>query len=495
MKTILNKSIIITFLIIFVFSCFSLTSCNRPDQQPECQHVDKNDNLLCDKCKTSFDDGKDKINTGFVDTIPLEELYKLIDACVPSEVTEDLRLPRGFDESLAFIYWYSSNQNAITNGGKVTRTYEDVEVTFRVEIKYSDAEIYEREVKTVVRGIKLKPLENKKVVFAYLYASDGYKGINEETLKYIDYINYSFGGVANGVATVKDSEALRKVLSYRSQGVRVGIALGGWGADGFSQAVRTAESRTKFAKSIIALLEEYQFDGVDIDWEYPCSSGGGITSHPSDKNNFTLFCQELYPMIKAYRSDAILSVAVAASNSSFDFAKLDKCVDYFNLMTYDHSIGSSNAFHHTSLYSGAYASTSVHSAVSKLISWGATPSKIIIGAAFYGRTASYTTKEQAKLGGALVKTLAETYSYTKIEEGIKSGKYIEMFDEEAQANYIIYTAPTITGRFITYAGVQSVTAKCNYIKTKDLAGMMFWEYTQDQNGNLILTIHNELKGE
>ena len=495
MKSILNKSIIIVLLLVFTFSCFSLTSCEKPTPQPECEHVDKNDDLLCDKCKESYDDGKDKTNVTIVDNISLEELYLLIDACVPAEVTEDITLPRGFDESLAFIYWYSSNQDAITNGGKVTQTYEDVEVTFRVEIKYSETEIYEREVKTVVKGIKLKPLTGKKVVFAYLYASDGYSGINEDSLKYVDYINYSFGGVANGVAIVKESEALRKVLSYRNQGVRVGLALGGWGADGFSQAVRTAESRTKFANSIIKLLREYQFDGIDIDWEYPCSSGGGITSHPSDKNNFTLFCQELYPMIKAYRSDAILSVAVAASNSSFDFAKLDKCVDYFNLMTYDHSIGDSTALHHTNLYSGTYAKTSADSAVTKLISWGASPSKIIIGAAFYGRTAAFTSKDQVKLGGLLFNTLSKTCSYTEIEANIQSGKYVEMFDEETQANYIIYTNPNTTGLFITYDGVQSVTAKCNYVKTKGLAGMMFWEYTQDKNGTLVETIYNELKEE
>ena len=145
---------IIIFLVVFAFCSISLTSCKRV-KEPECQHVDKDDNSLCDKCNEAFEDGKDKVNVGLVDKISLEELYVLIDNTIPKEVTEDIRLPRGFSESLAFIYWYSSNEDAITNGGKVTRTYEDVEVTFRVEIKYSETEIYEREVKTVVKGIKL----------------------------------------------------------------------------------------------------------------------------------------------------------------------------------------------------------------------------------------------------------------------------------------------------------------------------------------------------
>ena len=489
----IKKINIIIFLVVFSFCSISLTSCKRV-KEPECQHVDKDDNSLCDKCNEAFEDGKDKVNAGFVDKISLEELYVLIDDTIPKEVTEDIRLPRGFSESLAFIYWYSSNEDAITNGGKVTRTYEDVEVTFRVEIKYSETEIYEREVKTVVKGIKLKPITNKKLVFAYLYASDGYTGINEESLEYVDYINYSFGGVSNGLAVVNKNAALEKVLSYRTKGVRVGLALGGWGSGGFSEAVRTPESRTKFANSIIKLLKEYQFDGVDIDWEYPGSSVAGIESHYSDTVNFTLFCQELYPMIKGYRSDALLTVAVAAS-TAFDFKGLNDYVDYFNLMTYDHSIGDSNAYHHTSLYSGSYAKTSVDSAVTKLINWGASANKIIIGAAFYGRTATFTTNEQVRLGGKLTATLSNTYTYSKIEEGIKNGTYVEMFDEEAQANYIIVDIPNSTGRFITYDGIKSVTAKCNYIKTKNLAGIMFWEYTQDKNGTLVLTIHNEFSKE
>lgn len=36
-------------------------------------------------------------------------------------------------------------------------------------------------------------------------------------------------------------------------------------------------------------LKKYQFDGIDIDWEYPTSGAAGIDYHPSDKTNLTLF--------------------------------------------------------------------------------------------------------------------------------------------------------------------------------------------------------------
>ena len=164
-------------------------------------------------------------------------------------------------------------------------------------------------------------------------------------------------------------------------------------------------------------------------------------------------------------------------------------------MTYDHSIGDSTAKHHSSLYTGKYAHTGVQGSVNFLLNKGVPASKIVIGAAFYGRTAPFVSREQAVLGGQLTTKLTQTYSYTQIEEGIKSGKYIEMYDEEAGANYIITTGANTAGRFITYDGVRSVTEKCNYILANELGGIMFWDYTQDKNGTLVNAIHEALDKE
>ena len=493
MNKIINKLLCVLLVFVFSFCTLSLTSCDKTPVEEPCTHRDANDDSLCDYCNISFTDQKDKPDTPvFNDTISLEELYQMIDDVIPDEITSDLRLPRGFDESLAFLYWYSSNEEVITSTGKVTRGYEDVPVSFRVVIKYSETEVYERIVNAVVKGFHLKPLENKKLVVAYLYASDGFSGINEESLEHVDYINYSFGGVVNGKAVVSDNPQLRTVLSYRDQGVRVGLALGGWGSGDFSNAVRTAESRTIFADSIIELMKKYNFDGIDIDWEYPGSSTAGIPSHHTDTANLNLFCQELYGKIKAYRQDALLTMAVGPYNS-FDFAKLHPYIDYFNLMTYDHSIGDSTAMHHSSLYTGTYAHTGVHGSVNFLLNKGLPAKKIVIGCALYGRTAPFAPKPEAKLGGKLTTTLTKTYSYTQIEEGIKNGTYIEMYDEVACANYIITTGSNTAGRFITYDGVQSVTAKCNYVIEHELGGVMFWDYTQDKNGTLVNAINEAFK--
>lgn len=82
-------------------------------------------------------------------------------------------------------------------------------------------------------------------------------------------------------------EALAQIRGV-NPGIKILLSVGGWGADGFSQGSRTAQNREKMAQSAAELVKEYGLDGIDIDWEYPCSSLAGIASDPGDKENFTL---------------------------------------------------------------------------------------------------------------------------------------------------------------------------------------------------------------
>ena len=67
------------------------------------------------------------------------------------------------------------------------------------------------------------------------------------------------------------------------------LAVGGWNMASapFTRMVATAPSRQEFATSTVKFLRDHNFDGLDLDWEYPANGG----SPPGDKQKFALLLE------------------------------------------------------------------------------------------------------------------------------------------------------------------------------------------------------------
>ena len=90
---------------------------------------------------------------------------------------------------------------------------------------------------------------------------------------------------------------------------------------------------------------QYNFDGLDLDWEYPTFRDGG---KPEDRNNYAKFVVE---MREAFELEAkqtgkdrlLITMAVPASleyaGKGFDIKTLNQALDFFNLLTYDYHSG------------------------------------------------------------------------------------------------------------------------------------------------------------
>ena len=194
-----------------------------------------------------------------------------------------------------------------------------------------------------------------------------------------------------------------QILKKKHPHLKTLISVGGWTQSGrFSDAALTEASRGKFARSCVAFLTRYGFDGVDVNWEYPCGGGmEGNKSRPADRENFTLLLAELRQQLdargKADGRHYLLTFAAPTGPKmieGIELAKAGALVDWVNLMTYDFHGGWSPI---TNFNAPLYASSTdpsdeisrkrlnVDAAVRAYRDGGVPEVKIVVGVPFYGR--------------------------------------------------------------------------------------------------------------
>lgn len=115
-----------------------------------------------------------------------------------------------------------------------------------------------------------------------------------------DVVDFAFAepnSAGELIFTQSNSEDLlhRLVKSAHAAGKRVKLSVGGWtGSAHFSPLVRSSHTRQTFINNIVAAIEKFQLDGVDLDWEYPGAMGAaGNAVSGDDTDNFLVFCREL----------------------------------------------------------------------------------------------------------------------------------------------------------------------------------------------------------
>lgn len=315
----------------------------------------------------------------------------------------------------------------------------------------------------------------------------------------LTHINFAFARIdAEGKAVlphpgVPDNLAYLRSLKTKNPQLKILISVGGWEAEGFSDAAVSQASREKFARSVVALLREHSLDGVDLDWEYPGQSVSGIKSRPEDKQNFTALLREM----RAQLGDRYLLTIASADREYFQFTQMERLhvyLDWINVMSYDffNSLTPTTG-HHAGLYASALAAPTDRNAdasVQQHLAAGIPPQKLVLGVAFYGRGFAGVAPLHDGVKQPYERFEAAHPYSELVQKFIDRNGFVREWDAKAQAPFL-WNAQTRA--FITYDDPQSIAIKAEYVRKHHLGGVMFWELSQDSGGELLDAIARGLK--
>ncbi|KAI3324382.1 glycoside hydrolase family 18 protein [Xylariaceae sp. AK1471] len=307
-----------------------------------------------------------------------------------------------------------------------------------------------------------------------VYTSDSYADLE----KHYDGDSWNDVGT-NAYGCVKQLYILKK----QNRQLKVLLSIGGWTySTSFSAAASTAATRTNFAKTAVALMGDWGFDGIDIDWEWPASE--------TDANNMVSLLQAIRDEQNSYASKYapgyrfLLSVALPAGPDNYNKMKLsamNSIVDQFNMLSYD--------------YAGSWDTTSGHQANLFLNSKNPTSTKFSTDAAITAYRAAGVSLNKLNLGLPLYgRAFENTNGLGQAFSGVGAGSWeagiydykvlplsgTELYDSDAAASYSYDSAKK---QLISYDNVATIKTKASYIQTKGLGGSMFWEASGDRTGS------------
>jgi chitinase len=294
-----------------------------------------------------------------------------------------------------------------------------------------------------------------------------------------------------------DTACIQKMVSFKQKypSLKIILSLGGWGGcKDCSTVFATRKGRKTFARSTRKVMDYFQTDGIDLDWEYPVIEGYPGHSHSTaDKKNFTSLIKILRKELGTkYEISFAAGGFVRFIDSSIEWKKVMKKVDKVNVMSYDLVHGYSKiSGHHTPLYSTQQQKESGDNAVTRLIQAGVPANKIILGAAFYGRM--FEVSDTTNNGLYLPANFYHGISYSRLFDSVStSNGFVQYWDSVANAPYAFNPLRKIE---VTFDDSLSIARKTQYVITKRLGGIMFWQLMEDKFSNGLLDVIDKTKQE
>ncbi len=396
-----------------------------------------------------------------------------------TEVDGDLDLVSAYEEYV--VTWTTSNQDVMTSSGNYQKPYTTRNVVLKAYIE--SQEVYQ--FSFIVHGTKEK---SNALATGYFYTN--FNQISEKTIAQLDIMYCSFAYVNKNAEFTNVQETttfIKNIKNYviplaKKYGTKVLISVNEKD-DAFGTIAMNKELSQKLAGNIVDLINKYDLDGIDIDWEYPT---GEETPY------FTTMMKDIYTAVKKNNENHLVTAAIGGGKwqpPRYDLSSSHHYLDYINLMTY--SMTSANGQFQNALYKSSKGYTLTSCSIDESIviydSFGVPRNKILVGLAFYG------IRQYGSNGLGTPSTSSASISFRAIYEtylGQNESTVIIGYDDETASPYI-YDA--INKVLISYENEQSIARKCEYVNTLGLAGVMYWQDGHDYGDTLLNAVVENIR--
>ncbi|KAF9769818.1 hypothetical protein IL306_012693 [Fusarium sp. DS 682] len=278
-------------------------------------------------------------------------------------------------------------------------------------------------------------------------------------------------------------------LKKKDPDLKIYLAIGGWAfndpgktATTFSELATSQDSQSKFINSLQSFMSQYEFDGLDLDWEYPVDKDRG--GHSGDYDNFPKFMEKLKKTHD--RGDKGLTITLPASYwylRYFDIKRLEKTVDFFNIMSYDLHGAWDQKANWTEPYLNAHTNlTEIDLALDLLWRNDINPDNVVMGMGFYGR--AFTVERlSCSEPGCLFKDAGRP-GECSAEAGILLNSESDDISKQRGLKPKLYKEEAVKvlkwgNQWVSYDDEETLKMKTEFAQSRCLGGAMVWAISHD----------------
>ena len=264
-------------------------------------------------------------------------------------------------------------------------------------------------------------------------------------------------------------------------GVRMLVSLGGWGWDDeFAAIVADPGAEDRYVEAVIKLVDESDYDGIDLDWEYPDTE----REVEGFERLVRRFRAGLDAIEEAKGRPMVLTMAASSNPGTLRWLRTEfllETMDWVNVMTYDFAgPWTDYAGHHSPLFPSARVPgrnrPSTEATMRYLVEERGMPAdRLAVGIPLYGR------------GFAVPEPYAPTEDAPEVR--IPQGNYADLhrlqdeegwtrlWDDEIKDPWLLAPDRSIV---MGYDDAESVAIKTEWAMEHGFRGVFFWQVAADR---------------